>query len=177
MMVYCVFSLESPHRGDSNENTQYTFSRYEKENHSKLSQICSYGIFSKGLKNEFETAVGKRAISARATEVLLWNAIVESLAKCNGFNALPMCRPPRFKGIQKAGGQVDQSHVSETDGIPLSLVLSLEKTAVVQGPAKERTSYPDSQILNGILISLKILNGQCDSYSVPLCYFLEGLRP
>ena len=22
--VYCVFTLESPHRGDSNENTQYT---------------------------------------------------------------------------------------------------------------------------------------------------------
>ena len=28
-----------------------------KINHPKLSQICSYGIFSKGLKNEFETAV------------------------------------------------------------------------------------------------------------------------
>ena len=26
------------------------------ENHPKLTQICSYGIFSKGLKNEFETA-------------------------------------------------------------------------------------------------------------------------
>ena len=24
-MVYCVFSLESPRRGDSNDNTQYTF--------------------------------------------------------------------------------------------------------------------------------------------------------
>ena len=24
-MVYCVYSLESPHRGDFNENTQYTF--------------------------------------------------------------------------------------------------------------------------------------------------------
>ena len=24
-MVYCVYSLESPHRGDSNESTQYTF--------------------------------------------------------------------------------------------------------------------------------------------------------
>ena len=24
MKVYCVFSLESPHRGDSNEYTQYT---------------------------------------------------------------------------------------------------------------------------------------------------------
>ena len=27
------------------------------ENHPKLSQICNYGIFSKELKNEFETAV------------------------------------------------------------------------------------------------------------------------
>ena len=27
------------------------------ENHPKLSQICNYGTFSKGLKNEFETAV------------------------------------------------------------------------------------------------------------------------
>ena len=24
-MVYCVYSLESPHRGDSNENTQHTY--------------------------------------------------------------------------------------------------------------------------------------------------------
>ena len=34
----------------------YNF-QYKKENHSKLSQICSYRIFSKRLKNEFETAV------------------------------------------------------------------------------------------------------------------------
>ena len=57
MKVYCVFTLESPHRGDSNEYTQYTIFQYEKEKHPKLSQICSYGIFSKGLKNEFERAV------------------------------------------------------------------------------------------------------------------------
>ena len=39
------------HRGDSNE--------YNKKKHPKLSRICSYmyGIFSKGLKNEFEAAV------------------------------------------------------------------------------------------------------------------------
>ena len=31
---------------------------YKKENHPKLSQICSYGIFpSDSIKNEFETAV------------------------------------------------------------------------------------------------------------------------
>ena len=65
MMVCCVFSLESPHLGVSNEYAQnilriplYTIFRYiKKENYPKLSQICSYGIFSKGLKNESETAV------------------------------------------------------------------------------------------------------------------------
>ena len=31
--------------------------QYKKENHPKSSQIRSYGIFSKGLKNEFKTAV------------------------------------------------------------------------------------------------------------------------
>ena len=57
MKVYCVFSLESPRRGDSNEYTQNTISQYEKENHPTLSQFCSYGIFSRGPKNEFETAM------------------------------------------------------------------------------------------------------------------------
>ena len=57
MKVYCVFSLESPHRGDSIEYTQYTIFNMKKEEHHTLSQICSYGIFSKGLKNEFETSV------------------------------------------------------------------------------------------------------------------------
>ena len=52
-----MFSLESPQRGDSNEYTQYTISQYEKENHPKLPQICRCGIFSKGPKNEFETAM------------------------------------------------------------------------------------------------------------------------
>ena len=37
VMVYCVFSLESPHRGDSNEFTQYTIFNIKKENHPKLS--------------------------------------------------------------------------------------------------------------------------------------------
>ena len=33
------------------------FFNIKKENIPKLSQICNYGICSKGLKNEFETAV------------------------------------------------------------------------------------------------------------------------
>ena len=62
MIVYCVFSLESPQRGNSNKYTQYTISQYKKENHPKLSQICNYGICSKGLKKVFETAVVNEAI-------------------------------------------------------------------------------------------------------------------
>ena len=42
-----MFSLESPHRGDSNEHTQYTTFQYKKENQPKLLYISSYGIFSK----------------------------------------------------------------------------------------------------------------------------------
>ena len=57
MKLYCVFSLESPQRGDSNEYTQYTISQYKKETHPKLSQICNNGTCSKGPKNEFEPAV------------------------------------------------------------------------------------------------------------------------
>ena len=57
MRVYCVLSLESPQRGDSNYYTQYTISQYKNENHPKLCQICNYGICSKGSKNEFEIAM------------------------------------------------------------------------------------------------------------------------
>ena len=57
MKVCTVFSLESPHRGDSAENIQHTIFYMKKQNHLKLSQICSYSFFSKRLKNEFETAV------------------------------------------------------------------------------------------------------------------------
>ena len=55
--MYCMFSLELPHRSNSNENTQYTILNMKKEKHPKLSQTCSNRIFSMGLKNEFETAV------------------------------------------------------------------------------------------------------------------------
>ena len=48
MNVCCVFSLESPHRGDFNEYTQHT-----------IFNILNLPLwdFSKGLKGEFETAV------------------------------------------------------------------------------------------------------------------------
>ena len=55
-MVHCVVSLESPRWGDSNEYKQYTIFNIKKTinlNYSKSTAMR----FSKGLKNEFETAV------------------------------------------------------------------------------------------------------------------------
>ena len=57
MKVYCVSSLESSQRGDSNEYTQYTIFQFKNERRPKLCQICNCGICSKGPKNEFDTAV------------------------------------------------------------------------------------------------------------------------
>ena len=57
MKVCCMFSLESPHRGDSNEYTQYTFFNMNKKNTINYFKSAAMIFFHKGLKNEFETAV------------------------------------------------------------------------------------------------------------------------
>ena len=65
-----MFLLESPQRGDFNEYTQYTISQCKKENHPKLSQICIYGVCSKGTQERVRNSRGKRAINVQATEHL-----------------------------------------------------------------------------------------------------------
>ena len=52
-----MFSLESPHRSDSNEYTQYTIFNMKKKNTLNYTKSVAMGCFSKGLKNEFETSV------------------------------------------------------------------------------------------------------------------------
>ena len=52
-----MFSLESPHRGDSNECTQYTIFNIEKKITLNYRKSAAMGFCSKGFKNEFETAV------------------------------------------------------------------------------------------------------------------------
>ena len=52
-----MFSLESPHRGDSNEYTQYTIFNTKKKNTLNYPKSEAMGFCSKGLKKEFETAV------------------------------------------------------------------------------------------------------------------------
>ena len=75
MKACCVFSLESPHRGDSNEYTQHAIINIKKKitlNYPKYDNVCSYGIFSLGTQERVRNSRGKRAISVRAIEVLLY---------------------------------------------------------------------------------------------------------
>ena len=52
-----MFSLESPRRGDSNEYTQYNIFNIKKKITLIYSKSAAMGFYSKGPKNEFETAV------------------------------------------------------------------------------------------------------------------------
>ena len=77
MMACCVLSLESPHRGDSNKYTQHAIINIKKKitlNYPKYNNVCSYGIFSLGTQERVRKSLGKRAISVRAIEVLLYLA-------------------------------------------------------------------------------------------------------
>ena len=69
MKVCCVFSLESPHQGDSNEKTQYTIFTLQKENHPKLSLNLQTGNIFQGTQERARNSCGKRATSVRAIEV------------------------------------------------------------------------------------------------------------
>ena len=66
-----ICSRAGPSCCDSNEYTRYTVFNI-KENQPKLSQICRYGIFLQGTPERVRNSRGKRAISVRATEVLLY---------------------------------------------------------------------------------------------------------
>ena len=70
--VYCAFSLELPHRGDSNEYTQYTiFNIKKKKNTLNYPKSADMGFFQ-GTQERVRNSHGKRAISVRAIEVLLY---------------------------------------------------------------------------------------------------------
>ena len=71
MKVYSVFSLESPHRGDSNEWTQYTIFNMNKKDTINYPKSAAMGFFFQGTQVRVQNSRGKRAISVRAIEVLL----------------------------------------------------------------------------------------------------------
>ena len=55
----------------STHNIPFSIQTKEK-NHTKLSQICNQGFFFLGIQERVRKSRGKRAISIRATEVLLY---------------------------------------------------------------------------------------------------------
>ena len=57
MKIYCVFSIESPHRGDSNEYTQCTIFNIKMKITLHYPKNATMGFFSKELKNEFKLAL------------------------------------------------------------------------------------------------------------------------
>ena len=67
-----MFALESPHRGDSNENTQYTIFNMNKKNILNYPKSAAKGFFFQGTQERVRNSRGKRAISVRAIEVLLY---------------------------------------------------------------------------------------------------------
>ena len=69
--VYCVFSLESPHRGDSDEYTQYTIFNIKKKITLNYPKTAAMGYFL-GTQERVRKSHGKRANSVQATEVLLY---------------------------------------------------------------------------------------------------------
>ena len=68
--VCCVFSLESPHGGDSNEYTQYTLFNIKKSPEI-IPKLQLWDFFSR-TQERLRNSRGKRAISVRAIEVLLY---------------------------------------------------------------------------------------------------------
>ena len=72
-------SLESPHRGDSNEYTQYTIFNIKKKitlNHPKSAAI---GFCAKGFKNMFETAVVNEPLKFYCMSVALFDRSFKNL--------------------------------------------------------------------------------------------------
>ena len=66
-----MFSFESPQGGDSNENTQYTIFNMNKMSTLNYPTSAAMGFFQ-GTQERVRNSRGKRAISVRAIEVLLY---------------------------------------------------------------------------------------------------------
>ena len=85
MKVYCVFSLESPHRGDSYEYTQYTTFVIRKKIIPDYPKSAAMGFFLE-TQDRFRNNRSTRAISVRATEVLLYIVVKGRKKDTNAFN-------------------------------------------------------------------------------------------
>ena len=76
-----MFSLELPHQGDSNEYTQYTIFNMKKRKITLNYPTDAALGFFQGTQERIRTSRGKRAISVRAIEVLLYHEVLSYLSK------------------------------------------------------------------------------------------------
>ena len=89
-----MFSLESPHGGDSNEYTQYTIFNIKKKITLNYPKSAGMG-FSKGLENEFQTAmVNKPSVFEPFTYTCIWRKQLQFDLPC-----LYVCPP--LSSLQK----------------------------------------------------------------------------
>ena len=81
-----MFSLESPHRDDSNEYTQYTIFNIKKKVTLNYSKSAAMALFQ-GTQERVRNSRGKRAISVPATEVLSYadNLAIYKFENCSSF--------------------------------------------------------------------------------------------
>ena len=86
-----MFSLESPHRGDSNEYTKYTIIRIKKKCTLNYPKYAAMGFFSKGLKNAFETAVVNETSMFKGLLYMNWR--MTSLHVCFRRTETLVCGP------------------------------------------------------------------------------------
>ena len=71
-----MFSLESPHRGDSNVYTQYTIFNIKRKSPKIILNLQLWDLFQ-GTQERVRNSDGKGAISVQATEDLLYLELLE----------------------------------------------------------------------------------------------------
>ena len=86
MKVFCVFSLEFPHRGDSNEYTQYTIFNTKRKSNLNYLKSAAMGFFPRN-STRVRNSRGKRGISIQAAEVLLYVVLAEDESELVRFIA------------------------------------------------------------------------------------------
>ena len=92
-----MFSLKSPHRGDSNDSIQHTIFNMNKKNTLNYPKSAAMGFFPRDSKMS-SSSRGKRAISVRAIEVLLYFVFFFRTEKSNWQQAR-LTQKPEIPGL------------------------------------------------------------------------------
>ena len=98
-----MFPLESPHRDDSNEYSQYTIFNIKKKIALNYPRSAAMGFFFQSTQGQVRNSRGKPVISVRVTEGLLY---VEQ-------NAIASLLISRFQNTIKLEPSIYQDNIKE----------------------------------------------------------------